>query len=315
MKKGCIYIIVTTLLFSSMEVALKLVAGDFNPIQMTFSRFLAGGVVLLPSALRALKKRGVRADARAFGSFALLGLMGIALSMSFYQIAVTRVNAGVVGALFSSNPVFVTVLAFLILKESISRRQIVGLVLDIAGIVLIIRPWDLQLDPVGIVCVLAATVMFSLYGVSGKRQCARFGGVAVACFGFLTGAAEMMALSALTHIPAIASALTGAGLELFASIPFLRGYTLANLPAVLYIFVGVTGIGYTCYFLAMEETSAQQASLVFFFKPALAPLLALLLLKESVPLNMLIGIAVIMCGAFVSMGRSEKPLPAEAAAE
>ena len=60
MKSGYLFIALATLLFSSMEVALKFVAGQFNPVQMTFSRFLAGGIVLLPLAIRMLKKRGAK---------------------------------------------------------------------------------------------------------------------------------------------------------------------------------------------------------------------------------------------------------------
>ena len=55
MKRGYLYIAVTTLLFSSMEVALKLISGQFNPIQLNFSRFLVGGLVLIPFAVRELK--------------------------------------------------------------------------------------------------------------------------------------------------------------------------------------------------------------------------------------------------------------------
>ena len=186
-----------------MEVALKLISGQFNPIQLNFSRFLVGGLVLIPFAVRELKKRGRKLDGKALGSFALLGLMGIAVSMSLYQLSVTRIQASVVGVLFSSNPVFVTLFAFLLLHETISKNQIAGLVLDVAGIVLIIQPWHLRLDALGVVYVLLATLLFALYGVCGKRQCARFGGIVVTCFGFLFGAAEMIAIAGLTHIPAL----------------------------------------------------------------------------------------------------------------
>ena len=50
--------------------------------------------------------------------------MGIAVSMSLYQLSVTRIQASVVGVLFSSNPVFVTLFAFLLLHETISKNQI-----------------------------------------------------------------------------------------------------------------------------------------------------------------------------------------------
>lgn len=159
MKRGYLYIAVTTLLFSSMEVALKLISGQFNPIQLNFSRFLVGGLVLIPFAVRELKKRGRKLDGKALGSFALLGLMGIAVSMSLYQLSVTRIQASVVGVLFSSNPVFVTLFAFLLLHETISKNQIAGLVLDVAGIVLIIQPWHLRLDALGVVYVLLAPLL------------------------------------------------------------------------------------------------------------------------------------------------------------
>ena len=301
MKRGYFYILVTTVLFSSMEVSLKLVAGQFHPIQMTFSRFLVGGLILIPLALRTLKRRGARLDTAALRSFAVLGLMGIAVSMTLYQLSVTRIHASVAGVLFSSNPIFVTLFAFLLLHEAISKMQIAGLLLDLGGILLIIQPWDLKLDTLGVAYVLAATLLFALYGVCGKRQCAKFGGIVVTCFSFLFGSAEMMALAALTHFPALAAALTGAGLRQFADIPFFSGYTLTSLPIVLYVFIGVTGIGFTCYFLAMETTSAQQTSLVFFFKPALAPILAFLFLHETIPGNMLAGIGLILCGSLLSL--------------
>ena len=99
----------------------------------------------------------------------------------------------------------------------------------------------------------------------------------------------------------VLSALTDAGLELFAEIPFLTGYTLKSLPIVLYVFLGVTGGGFASYFAAMEKTSAQQTSLVFFFKPALTPVLAFLILREEIPGNMILGIILILCGSFISL--------------
>lgn len=43
MKRGYLYIAVTTLLFSSMEVALKLISGQFNPIQPISAGFSSAG--------------------------------------------------------------------------------------------------------------------------------------------------------------------------------------------------------------------------------------------------------------------------------
>lgn len=317
MKKAWLYIVVATVLFSSMETMLKFVSGQFNPIQLTFGRFLVGGLVLLPVALRTLRRRGAKLDGKSMAYFALLGVLGVALSMSFYQMAVTRIPASVVAVLFSSNPLFVALLAFLLLREPLGRNQVAGLLLDIVGIVVIVLPDRDSLDGLGLFCIFASTLLFAFYGVCGKKKCQQFGGVVVTCMSFLLGSAVMIVLAALSHIPALSAALTGAGLELFADIPFFTGYTLSALPVVLYTFIGVTGLGYTCYFLTMEVASTHEASLVFFFKPALAPVLAWLILREQIAGNMVAGIVLILAGSLLSLlpwlrslarGRKERAL-------
>ena len=55
-KQGYLCIAITTVFFSLMEIVLKFIGGDLNPVQVTFSRFLFGGLVLLPFALKMLRQ-------------------------------------------------------------------------------------------------------------------------------------------------------------------------------------------------------------------------------------------------------------------
>lgn len=300
-KKGYFYILVTTLLFSSMEIALKYVSGDFNPVQLTFSRFFVGGLVLLPFALRTLKKRQLKLTLKNVGKFAFLGFLGMFISMNLYQMAILYTNASVVAVLFSSNPLFVTIFAFFLIGEMIERHNVAALCLDVAGIVLIIQPWNTTLSVAGVVLTLLATLSFALYGVLGKKACGKFGGVVVTCMGFLFGSAEMMVMAGISHIRPVAEFLFDNGFEAFANIPFFDGYSLHNLLPILFIYVGVTGIGFASYFMAMEKTSAQTASLVFFFKPILAPILAMIILDEIIPFHMVTGILFILVGSLTSL--------------
>ena len=86
-----------------------------------------------------------------------------------------------------------------------------------------------------------------------------------------------------------------------ANIPILAGYTLENLPVVLYVSAGVAGVGFCAYFLAMEHEPASVVSLVYFFKPALSPVLAWLIHKEEISQNMLIGIVSIVAGSLCAI--------------
>lgn len=305
---GYFYILLAAVLFSSMEVAMKFVVGQFNPIQMTFSRFFVGGAVLLPMAIHMLKKCGEKLSGKDVGIFAVLGFLGIAAGMSLFQMAVPRIDASVISVLYSSNPVFVTFFAFLLLRETITRNQVLGLLLDLLGILCIIDPLNMKMDVLGIVLLMSSVLLFSLYSVCNKPQCHRFGSVVVTCFSFLFGAAELMLMAALTHISTVAHAMENAGMSQFVSIPFFEGYSVATIPAILLIFVANTGLGYTFYFTAMEKTSAQKANLVFFLKPVLAPLLAFLILHETIQTNRILGIFLILCGSVVSVW-SGKAMP------
>ena len=252
-------------------------------------------------ALHTLRKREQRLDRGSMAYFALLGLIGIALCMPILQLAVLYTSSSMAAVIFSCNPVFVTVLAFLILQEPIKRRHIAALVLEVLGTVVIISPWNTRLNMTGVALVLLSTLLFSLYGVMGKRKVEQFGSAVVTCFSFLFGSLIVLVFILLTHIPAAAEVFRSAGLESFAEIPILAGYTLENLPYVLYVSVGVAGIGFLTYFMAMEHQPASVVSLVYFFKPALAPALAWAVHREEVSLNMLAGVVLIVLGSLCAI--------------
>lgn len=300
-KKGYLYIAVAVVMFTSFEVVLKFIAGQINPVQLTLCRFAIGFVFLLPVALHSLKKRGKRLDGGSVAYFALLGFVGIALCMPILQMAVSYTGSSVSALMFSCNPVFVAFLAFFLLKEPVKPRHIAALTLEIAGTVVIISPWNTKLNMTGVALALLSTLLFSVYGVMGKKKVAQFGGAVVTCFSFLFGALIVLAFILCSHVPAVARMFRSIGLESFANIPVFSGYTPENLPYVLFVSVGVAGIGFCAYFLAMEYQPASVVSLVYFFKPALSPLLAWAVHGEEISLNMTAGIVLIVAGSLCAI--------------
>lgn len=309
MNRGYVFIALATLFFSTMEIALKSIAGEFHPVQINFTRFLIGGLVLLPFARRALREHGAKLDGGLLATFAFLGFVGIVVSMTFYQFAMENANASVVAVLFSCNPVFVFLFAYLILRADIRRQHVIALILECLGAAILINPLHTDISMAGIVLSALATITFALYAVLGTRPCARCSGVVVTCGSFLFASLEMLVLILLSHVGAVADLFMANGLGLFANIPVFSGYSLSNILTMLYICVGVTGGGYACYFMAIEATSALTASLVFFFKPALAPILALIFLREPIPINMVVGIILILLGSLISLIPALSVLP------
>ncbi|CAG9000926.1 MAG: hypothetical protein CENE_02933 [Candidatus Celerinatantimonas neptuna] len=306
MKKGYFYILCATILFSSMEIALKMVAADFNPIQMTFLRFVIGTIILWPLARRDLAKRGITFERSHIPFFLWTGFLCVVVSMTFFQLAIMYTHAATVAILFSCNAVFVIPLACLFLNEKINFIGLVSIALSLIGMVFIIDPENLQ-HARGIILSLLSAATFALYGIFGQKGRKKYGysGLSLTYFSFLAGCIEMFLLMCVSHSHEVAQILLRDGLNQFAYIPFLKDVNWHTAIALIYLGVFVTGMGYSCYFLAMEETSASTASMVFFIKPALAPILALIILGEALTENIVVGILCIVAGScltFVAHG-------------
>jgi len=300
MKKyniGYVYIVLCAMIFSFVEVALKFTGGMFHPMQVTVLRFLLGGTALLPFALRSIRAHGEHLTRRDALFFALLGFLFVCVAMTFYQMAVVYAPASVVAVLFSCNPIFITVLAGLILREPIRRNHVAALCLEALAVLIIVDPLHARLDGRGAAFSLLSAALFALYSVCGKKRAARFGGIAVTSLCSLFGGAELLALLLLGRTDAGAALYGTLGLGLYVDVPLLSTLTARSLPWLLYLGVVNTGLGFVLHMLAMEKTSAQTASLIFFLKPMLAPLFALAVLHEEIRLNMRLGILCFLVGS------------------
>lgn len=283
MKKGYIYIILAAIIFSTMEIVGKMIAVKINPYQLTFIRFLIGGLILLPFSIKEIRYLKLKLTIKDFWFFLFNGTLCVTICMSFFQLAVLYTKASTVAIVFSTNPIFTIPFAYIILKETITRKTIVSLCLSLIGILFILDPFNLSSDYKGIVFAILAAVTFSLYSVIGKLKMEKYGGLISNCFTFLLGDAVLLI-----------------GIVIF-KIPILHGINPSNIIQIIYLGIIVTGLGYVFYFLAMKETSAIAGSSVFFIKPALAPLLSLIILHESIPFNSLMGILLILGGSYITI--------------
>lgn len=301
---GCLFIALATLIFSTMEVLLKLpaVAGAFHPMQITVERFLVGGVCLLPMTVWTLQKKGIRLTGADLRFFALTGLLNIPLGMVLYQLAITHGQANVVAVIFSGNPIFVTVLAALLLGELIHWNNLLALAAEVLGILAIVNPFGRgQVSLTSVVLAVLAALFFALYAVLGKKKTAQVGSIVVTCCSFLLGGAELLVLLLVGRTGVGAGLYQAIGLDCFCDVPFFQGITGESLPYFLFIGIVNCAGGYVFHMLAIEKTSATHGSLVFFFKPILAPLMALAVLGEAITPNIGVGIGFFLAGSLLGI--------------
>ena len=111
MKKVYLYVMMTALLFGTMEVGLKMAGNQLDAFQLTFLRFSLGGGLLLIPALADIKKTGLRLNWKDWQKLMALGIVCIPVSMVLFQLGVENSNASTAAVLFCVNPLFTMVLA------------------------------------------------------------------------------------------------------------------------------------------------------------------------------------------------------------
>lgn len=292
-KKEVLYIILTALLFSTMEVALKVAGNDLDPFQLTFIRFFMGGLFLLPFALKEMKQRRVRLHKSDVTYLFVLGMICICISMLFFQLAIMQANANLIAILISSNPVFTMIFAHFIVEDRFTRRKALVLVISLAGVAIVANPFHLGQGNtlMGILFGVIASVTFGLYSAMGKLRIEKIGDVAQTSLSFLFGSFVMLFIM------------------LFMGKPILSGIQPGHLPLILYLGIVVTGIGYYFYFEAIHMCGPSRASIVFFLKPVFAPVVALVFLREAITWNIILGIVFLLAGSILNMTKPRHKLP------
>lgn len=284
MKKAYIFVLITALLFGSMEVSCKIGGGNLDSMQLTLIRFVIGGIVLLPFAVAEIKKNKIKIGGKDLAELVLTGTLGIPISMVLFQMGVEITNASTASVLFCVNPVFTMVFAHFILGEKMNSRKILIMALAVIGIVFMFRPWDIQggNNVKGMVLMVVAAFFFSMYTVSGKAVIKRIGLFAQASFSFFIGSAELLIIM------------------LIMGRPVLHG-VFESVPIILYTGLVVTGLGYFCYFKAIQLADATTGSYAFFLKPAIAPVFAVLILGENILWNTFAGIACVLGASLLNI--------------
>ncbi len=284
MKKVVFCIIMAATIFATMEVALKIGGSGLDSFQLTAIRFLIGGLILVPPSILESKHSGYKLNKKDLGWMALLGTVGIAISMVAFQMGVLRCNAATAAPLFCTNPLYAMLIAHIFTSEKMDKRKWIAFGLGIVAAVFMIRPWDVQEGNTasGMLIMVFAAVTFAAYSVMGKKSIARIGTYTQTSISFIVGSLILLAVTVITGHPVISG-------------------VAENLAVVLYCGIVVTGIGYLFYFLAIRYSDASTGSITFFIKPAIAPVFAVIILHETVYWNTVVGILLLVTASVITI--------------
>lgn len=248
-------------------------------LAVAFWRCALGVVVLLPPAL-AGRERFPRGRA-----LRVLVASGAALGAHFgFWIAsldYTSVAASVV--LVSTTPVFVAILAYLLLGERTSRLSFFGILVALAGTAAIASDASAgSVALLGNVLAIGGALTFAVYVLIGRSQ------RTTVSIGVLPYSIVVYSAAALTLLPV--ALLSGAELWGYSRETWLWLWAIALGPQIL---------GHTVLNWALRYVEASVISGTILAEPVVSALLAWLILAEKPGLATLLGGAVVLLGLFL----------------
>lgn len=138
----------------------------FPPVLFSCYRFVIGAVVLIGITLWC---RMPLPPKRYWPWIIATGLLQIAVNNAAIQIGVTSLGAGLVAVVNYSMPVWMSILAYFILHETLTKRKILGIVLSMVGMYVLM---DVEIvgDITGLLLTIGGAIAWAIAAVIVKYQ-------------------------------------------------------------------------------------------------------------------------------------------------
>jgi drug/metabolite transporter (DMT)-like permease len=285
MRRGYLALFTLALIWGASFLFIKLAVRDMSPATLVLSRAVFGAVTL--GLIFAVRRQtplpsGTRARLLPFLAMAILGSLFPWAAIAFGEESISSALASILNA---TTPLWTAVFAYWVTPtERPSPLNYLGVAIGFLGTGILIAPdligQPLRATTIGTLAVAAAAAS---YAVAALLQRRRLRGVSPLQVGFW-----QLTLTAPLAL-AFAAPTIGA-----------THLSAASVAAMLFLGVGGSGIAYLLYYFMLNTLGATRATTVTFLLPVTAVFWGATLLRESITIPILAGMAVILLGVFLT---------------
>lgn len=213
--------------------------------------------------------------------FAGMGFVGVFVYYLGLYLALSFLSAQEAFIINYLWPVFIVIFAIPLLKESMTFRKTLAILLSFFGVVIVatngnVGSIELQ-SPLGVFLAILAAASYGLFSVLGKkREYDRF--ISMAFYYLFTFLYSLIALLVIGTIPTI---------------------SLLQIAGLLWVGIGTSGLAFAFWFLALKYGDTAKISNLAFLTPFLSLVYIYFLLNEPILISSLIGLVLIMSGILI----------------
>ena len=291
-SSGVLFGVVSSVSFgASGPFAKALIDAGFSPLQAVWLRIAGAGVIL--AVLCFLTRRGsVLSQLRAARAGVLVyGLAAVASCQALFFVAASRLPVGIAILLEFTGPVLVVGWVRLVRRQHVARVSAVGVLVALLGLGCVVQIWSgLWLDSVGLAAGLGAAAGNACFFLLIDRLTGTIDAMVLTTGGMAVGAVALLPLAAPWAAP---WSLLGRSVALGTHAA--PGWALAASLVVV-----STVVSYVAGAAAIQHLSATVAAGLAYVEPAVASVLAWVVLGERLGAVQILGGVVVLIGAFLA---------------
>ncbi|MGG9972227.1 DMT family transporter [Ferruginibacter sp. SUN002] len=273
--------IVFAILWASASAATKIALIAAQPFVIAVTRFFIASLIMLLISHVILKERLPRQ--MEWKQLMIYGTFNISIYLGLYVIAMMNVSAGLGTLSVGTNPVIISIITAIWLKQKIKKNTIVSLLLCTAGI--LIAAWPLlkssYATPLGLILLLTSMLAYSAGAVYFSNN--KWNGL---------------------HILVINGWQTLIGGILLLPLLFIfydankNVYDVNSIGGMLWLAIPVS-IGAVQLWLYLLKDDPVKASFWLFLCPIFGFAIAAIMLKEPISIHTFIGVALVILGLYI----------------
>jgi drug/metabolite transporter (DMT)-like permease len=281
-------------LWGSGFLFVKLALRGLSPVQIVLGQLTLGAVVLLLTLV--VRRQPLPHGGRQWAYLAGMAVLANIAPYLLFSWSEQRISSGLAGVLSGTTPLCTLVLALAFGVGRLTLTRVLGLVLGLAGVVLLAAPWHDGPRAVSVAGVLAAL---------GAAAC--YAGSYVYARRLLTNrGTEPLVLSA--------AQLTAGALLLGVVTPWIgrQPVTLSGTVVLSVVALGVlsTGVAYVLNYRLIQDEGPTAASMTNYLTPVVAVLLGVMFVDERLSWNLAVGTAVVLLGVWIAeRDRADRRVP------
>lgn len=275
-------LLVSALCWGAAPVATRYLLAYFSPLPLLLLRFLIAAIFFLPMLVSLRAKLWTKRDGVLAIFCGLTAIIG-------YNIMVTYglrwIPSGIAGLLLATEPIWIALISFVILRERLRWQVITGLLLALVGIAVLSGTASLTSfasgNPTflaGAGLVLLSAMMWAIYVVAVRPLSRKFGARSSTAVTIVVGTIPLLVAGNRNLVPRL------------IALPF------AAWAALLLLALGSTVVSTICFNYGVARTSSSRAGLFLYLVPLVSVAGGGLFLHEQ------IGSTVIVSGLLILAG-------------